>query len=257
MKPLAMVMRTTLLAGLLAVLTGSARGAESFLPGIVGDDDRTPLDSESWPWQALGRVNQAAGLHCTGALIAKDAVLTAAHCLMDRLTGAWLDASTVVFAAGYRRGEAVDSAHGREILHPAQAVDPRHPSLQDVAADWAVLYLEHPLHIRPIPVHPLPPEGSAFRFKRAGYSQDRPHLLSLHDGCALLARLDGGRVLFTDCDSTHGDSGSPLLLRQGKKTWIVGITSAVVARGLKPGSYAVDASVFAASLPQTGALGVR
>lgn len=254
MKQLVAMVRRGLALMLLAGFATPALPADRVgrpLPGIVGEDDRTPLDSEVWPWRALGRVNQAGGVHCTGALIAKDAVLTAAHCLMDRRTGLWLDASAVVFAAGYRRGEAVDFAHGREILHSPQAIDPRHPSIQDVAEDWAVLYLEHPMPIRPIPIHLLPPEdanGKAVRFKRAGYSQDRPHLLSLHDGCALLGRLDEGRVLLTDCDTTHGDSGSPLLLRQGKNTWIVGITSAIATRGARQGSYAVDASAFADSL---------
>jgi len=213
-------------------------------PGIIGQDDRKPLDSAAWPWQALGRVNQANGSHCTGALIAHDAVLTAAHCLMDRRSGGWLEARDVVFVAGYRRDEDLGFARGREIVHPSHSIDPRHPALRDIGDDWAVLYLDHPLSVRPIPIHPLL-AGEGNHLMLAGYSQERPHMLSLHDDCGVLERVDGDRVLVTDCDSTHGDSGSPLLEKRGKKIWIVGVASAIVVRGARVGSFAVSASAFA------------
>jgi len=149
------------------------------LPGIIGRDDRVPLDSKSWPWQALGRINQANGGHCTGALIAADTVLTAAHCLMDRFTGLWLDARELVFVAGYHRDEDAGFARGRGIFHGQGVVDPRHPALKDIPNDWAVLYLDHPLPIRPVRLHALPLTlAGSVRLLRAGYSQDRPHLLS-------------------------------------------------------------------------------
>lgn len=215
-------------------------------PGVIGRDDRAALDTEAWPWQALGRVNQASTAHCTGALIAQDAVLTAAHCLMNRRSGQWLNAQDVVFVAGYRRDADLGYARGRDILRPVQAINPKKPSLSDIANDWAVLYLQHPLPIRPIPIRTLPADAKTpLHLMRAGYGQDRPHLLSLHDGCALLGRFDNGQVLATDCDGTFGDSGSPLLLRQGDAVWIVGVTSAMAAHGEVPGNYAVNASVFA------------
>jgi protease YdgD len=213
-------------------------------PGIVGQDDRKPLDSAAWPWQAVGRVNQANGIHCTGAMIAADAVLTAAHCLMDRASGVWLSPQDLVFVAGYRRDEDLGYARGREIVHPEHAINPRRPALHDIGDDWAVLYLEHPLPVRPIPVQPLA-EGRGGQVMLAGYSEERPHMLSLQEACGVLERVDGDRVLFTDCDSTHGDSGSPLLVRQGRKVWIVGVASAIVTRGAKVGSLAVSASAFA------------
>ena len=83
------------------------------------------------------------------------------------------------------------------------------------------------------------------RLETAGYAQDRPFLLSLDQGCAVKSRLLGDRVLLTDCDSTRGDSGAPLLMKKGRDVWLVGVFSAATAAGAKsPGSYAVHAPAF-------------
>ena len=41
-------------------------------PGIVGEDNRVPINSKEWPWSAIGRVNRATGGFCTGVLIARN-----------------------------------------------------------------------------------------------------------------------------------------------------------------------------------------
>jgi protease YdgD len=152
--------------------------------------------------------------------------------------------------AGYRRGTYLAHARGRAIrLSPGHRYR-RQATLAEVAEDWAILYLEQRLAIRPIPVRALPADGTTpdGRLQRAGYSQDRAHLLSIHDGCRLRGLLADDRVLFTDCDGTRGDSGSPLLLRQGEQVWLIGVASAVVDDGPLEGGLAVHAAAFIDSL---------
>jgi Trypsin len=74
-----------LVALMLMMLAGivHADEAKSDLVGIEGDDNRTAIETEEWPWTALGRINREIGGHCTGALVAPDLVLTAAHCLYN------------------------------------------------------------------------------------------------------------------------------------------------------------------------------
>jgi len=235
------------LAGLSATAFGqSARDA---LPGIVGRDDRVVLDPTVWPWHALGRINQGTGAHCTGTLVAPDAVLTAAHCVFHARTNRALRPHELHFVAGYRRGDYLAHARARAVEVAPGYRYRAMPNLTEVAEDWAIIRLEHPLTIRPIPVRTLPAGVDEGRLSRAGYSQDRAHLLSLHAGCSLRGVLAGGRVLVTDCDSTRGDSGSPLLLFRDHQVWLVGIAAAVVDRGGQEGGVAVHAAAFADRLP--------
>lgn len=60
-------------------------------------------------------------------------------------------------------------------------------------------------------------------FLQAGYSRGKPHILTLNRPCKLTRfKLDGLLVLH-ECDTTFGDSGSPILLKLNGKYYIVAI----------------------------------
>jgi protease YdgD len=247
MRPILKALVAPAMAGMVlaAVPWCQAQPARDSLPGIVGADDRVALDPTAWPWHALGRINQGTGAHCTGTLVAPDAVLTAAHCVFHGRTQRRLQPQELHFVAGYRRGDYLAHARGRAVVLAPGYRYRRSPTLAEVAVDWAIVLLDRPLAIRPIPLRTLPADGALEgRLQRAGYSQDRAHLLSIHDGCHLQGLLAGGRVLLTDCDSTRGDSGSPLLWRQGEQVWLVGVAAAVLNQGAREGGLAVHATAF-------------
>ena len=77
----------------------------------TGDDSRG--------WEAVGRLNLGERGFCTRALIADDLVLTAAHCLFDKETGARVEARDMKFLAGWRNGRAAAYRGVRQALaHP-------------------------------------------------------------------------------------------------------------------------------------------
>lgn len=197
-------MRTILviiLALALAPPVQAANGGRPLLPGIIGEDDRTMLDNAAPPWSAIGRVNRARGGFCTGTLVAPDKVLTARHCLTARPGNRYLPLSELHFVAGYRRGDYL--AHGRvKGIHAPPLTD------ADKTADWAVLELDKALPVPPLPLGE--PDNGALAVI-AGYSQNRPHLLSLSEQCRLQTPDNAPHLRLHRCDTTRGTSGAPVI----------------------------------------------
>ena len=210
------------------------------------------LDPTTWPWTALGRVNLETGGFCTGTLVARDLVLTAGHCLYDRRSGQRLAPHRIHFLAGYRRGAFLAHAVAREIRQPT-SYDPAAPNdARKLVSDWALLVLERPLDIEPLAARSISAEEAASDdgLLLAGYGQDRPHLLSLHDGCAVIGHAAQTYILTHTCDAARGESGSPLLVRTPQGFALVGLHVGVLNGSDQARGLAVHAPAFQAALDQ-------
>jgi protease YdgD len=221
--------------------------------GIVGADNRVPANSSLWPWIAIGRLNREVGGHCTAALIGARQVLTAAHCLYNLSTRRWILPDEVHFVAGYQRGRyAAHSVAARFTIAPGY--DPeRRTELSEMARDWAIIQLEQPLDVKPIPLSTRTPADVMAAAKSgemnvAGYALDFGEQLMRDKGCQLLGEAAEFKLLVHRCDVTFGVSGAPLLLIENGQAEIIGIHNAIADTAKGPIATAVPVSAFATSV---------
>jgi V8-like Glu-specific endopeptidase len=176
-------------------------------------------------WEAVGRLNFRERGFCTASLITADVVMTAAHCLFDKATGARLAPDEIEFQAGLRSGRA--EAHRgvrRIVMHPGYdfAAEDR---LRKVGSDLALLELDRPIregHVRPFRTQSRIGAGQSVEV--VSYARDRADAPSREKACTVLTR--DADVLVLSCSVDFGASGAPVFASFNGETRIVSVISA-------------------------------
>ena len=215
--------------------------------GPLAGQERDRLDSKSelLGWEGVGRLDLQNG-SCTGTLIAKDLVLTAAHCVVDKSSGDILPETRMRFHAGYTHGQTAASRSIEKVIvaegyHPDANVDlTRH-----VQTDLALLRLDSPIfstEAEPFKVHASNRSNS--KVTLVSYGRGRNQSLQRESGCRHKETYRGGLMTF-DCDVTFGSSGAPVFTSVDGRLRILSVISMMSEA---PGK---DKEAIGMTLPET------
>jgi protease YdgD len=195
----------------LALTTLLAIGSAHAQSAAPADVHRENVDATQYPWSAIGKLYNETGGSCTAVIIARDKVLTAAHCIFNYRTQRFIPAASLHFLAGYHVGRY--AAHARVAAYTiGQGFDALHYD-QTSSADWAILTLTEMLSadVQSLKLMPgFSPSGS--KAVIAGYPEDRAFAMTADSDCEVRDTIDGGRLFLHTCRGINGYSGAPILV---------------------------------------------
>lgn len=169
---------------------------------VFGKDDRVQVTSTKFPWSAIGYLNTA----CTGSLVGRDLVLTAAHCVIDSKTQKLNNINT--FYPNRINGQSPDSSSISYIWWGTSNPDKYREK------DWALLRLSKALGdkfgyfgIKSLNEN----EMLASVATQVGYSENFQNgkTAGAHIGCRIIKKTSNNLYLH-NCDAGRGSSGGPI-----------------------------------------------